>query len=88
MRTVFAKEAKIWQSLLERLPEFDITIPAEPEADPPWPEAPHARNLLLIQAVHQGSDHRTWICTVLGSKGLEVPDLSCWAYWASQRIPR
>ncbi len=88
MRTAFAKEAEIWQSLLGRLAEFDITIPAEPEEDPPWPEAPHARNLLLIQAVHHGNDHRTQICTVLGSKGLEVPDLSCWAYWASERIPR
>jgi uncharacterized damage-inducible protein DinB len=88
MRTVFVQQAQTWQSLLERLPEFDITIAAEPWEDPPWPETPHAQNLLLIQAVHHGNEHRTQICTVLGSKGLEVPDLSCWAYWAAERIPR
>ena|SRR2546425_5429920 len=88
MRTVFTKDAEIWQALLPRLSEFDITIPAEPWEDPPWPEAPHARNLLLIQAIHHGNDHRTQICTVVGSKGVDVPDLGCWAYWAAERIPR
>jgi uncharacterized damage-inducible protein DinB len=85
MRRIFAQESELWQSLLGRLTEFDITIAAEPESDPPWPETPHSQNLLLIQAIHHGNDHRTQICTILGSKGLEVPDLGCWAYWLSAR---
>lgn len=88
MRAVVAKEAELWQSLLGRLSEFDITIEAEPRENPPWPEAPHATNLLLIQAIHHGNDHRTQICTILGAEGLAAPDLSCWAYWASERIAK
>ena len=88
MRAIFAGESEVWLTLLGRLQEFDITIPANPQDDPPWPEAPHARNLLLIQAIHHGNDHRTQICTILGSKGLEIPWMDSWGYWASERAPR
>jgi uncharacterized damage-inducible protein DinB len=88
MRRVFAEEAELWQSLLGRLADFDITIEAEPWEDPPWPEAPHAQSLLLIQAIHHGNEHRAQICTILGSKGLDVPGLGAWDYWLAERIAR
>ena len=36
---------------------------------------------LLVQAIHHGNDHRTQICTVIGSLGLEIPDLSAWTFY-------
>jgi len=43
--------------------------------------------LLLTQAVHHGADHRTHVCSILGAHGLQVPDLSAWAYIASSGTP-
>ena len=37
-------------------------------------------NVLLIQALHHGNDHRTHICTILGSHGLEYRDMDGWSY--------
>lgn len=45
---------------------------------------PYARNLMLIQALHHGNDHRTHVCTVLGAHGYRVPELSGWAYWLAK----
>jgi uncharacterized damage-inducible protein DinB len=41
--------------------------------------------LFLMQAVHHGAEHRTHVCSILGTHGLEVPDLSGWAYAGSGR---
>jgi uncharacterized damage-inducible protein DinB len=35
---------------------------------------------LLMQAFHHGNDHRTHICTILGSYGLEYGQMDVWAY--------
>src|SRR5947209_12297840 len=35
MRDAFARESETWQSLLDRLWEFDFTVPAKPDDDPP-----------------------------------------------------
>ncbi|MGA8923214.1 MAG: DinB family protein [Candidatus Dormiibacterota bacterium] len=35
---------------------------------------------LLMQAFHHGNDHRTHICTILGSHGLEYEQMDVWAY--------
>ena len=86
MRVAFMRQAAAWQSIIGRLGELDVTIPAEPENQ--WPEAPHAQNLLLLQALHHGNDHRTHIGTILGSLGLEVPDVDGWSYWAAERASR
>jgi uncharacterized damage-inducible protein DinB len=37
-------------------------------------------NVLLIQALHHGNDHRTHICTILGSHGLEYEGMDGWSY--------
>lgn len=86
MRAAFARQAAQWQSIIDRLDGFDITLPADPRDD--WPETPHAENLLLLQALHHGNDHRTHVCTILGSLGLAAPDLDGWTYWATNRTSR
>src|SRR5207253_11093059 len=36
--------------------------------------------VVLVQAVHHGNDHRTHICTVLGSHEIAFGDMDVWAY--------
>jgi uncharacterized damage-inducible protein DinB len=70
-----------WRVLLARAGEVDVTLPARDER----PELPHATNLLIAQALHHGTDHRTQICTVLSVNGYETPDLDVWSYWMDRR---
>jgi uncharacterized damage-inducible protein DinB len=70
-------QAVRWRILLARVDQLDVTIPARRDR----PEMPHATNLLLAQALHHGTDHRTQICTVLTSNGYDAPDLDVWRYW-------
>jgi uncharacterized damage-inducible protein DinB len=70
-----------WRVLLARIGEVDVTLPARGDR----PELPHATNLLVVQALHHGTDHRTQICTVLSSSGYETPDLDVWTYWMERR---
>ena len=39
--------------------------------------------ILLVQAIHHANDHRTHICTVLGSHGVAVPEIDAWTYGES-----
>lgn len=36
--------------------------------------------VVLVQAFHHGTDHRSQICTILTRLGIEPPDLSAWAW--------
>jgi uncharacterized damage-inducible protein DinB len=38
----------------------------------------------LAQSIHHADDHRTQILSILGSRGLEVPELDVWAYGREQ----
>jgi len=37
-------------------------------------------SVIMAQAIHHADDHRTHILTILGARGVEVPDLDLWAY--------
>jgi uncharacterized damage-inducible protein DinB len=78
LRKAIEAQAARWEALIERAPELDVTIPAQGD----FPDAPHAENLLFLQAIHHGNDHRTHICTILGAQGLEALDLDGWKYWS------
>ena len=77
LRSRFESQSRRWEGVLDRLGRIEVTIPAEAD----WPETPHAANLVLVQAIHHGNDHRTQVCSTLGALGLTVPDLSGWEYW-------
>jgi uncharacterized damage-inducible protein DinB len=77
-------QAVRWRILLTRIDEIDVTLPARHER----PELPHATNLLIAQALHHGTDHRTHICTVLSANGYEAPDLDVWTYWMARRADK
>jgi uncharacterized damage-inducible protein DinB len=36
--------------------------------------------VVLLQAIHHGNDHRTHVCTILGSNGVEYGNMDLWAY--------
>jgi uncharacterized damage-inducible protein DinB len=75
-------QAVRWRILLARMGDVNVTIPARGDR----PEMPHATNLMVIQALHHGNDHRTQICTVLSVNGYAAPDLDVWSYWAERRL--
>ncbi len=39
--------------------------------------------VVLLQAMHHGNDHRTHVCTILGSHGIEYGDMDVWAFGAA-----
>ncbi len=76
LRAAMQVQSGRWEAVVDRAGALDVTVPRHRE-----PEIPHAQNLLFLQAIHHGNDHRTHVCTILGALGLEVPDLSGWIYW-------
>src|SRR5262245_25010839 len=83
LRADMERQARRWRELLGREDELGATMPAKEDADPPYAGIEHADGRFLTQAVHHGAEHRTHVCSILGAHGLEVPDLSGWAYVAS-----
>ena len=77
LRDMFEAQTKQWEELLDHVDDYDPTLHNE-EGD-----FPHARDLLITQAIHHGNDHRTHICTILGAMGQEVPEIDEWAFWFS-----
>lgn len=84
LEAIFHSQVERWYGLVERADELHAVIAAEPEND--YPEVPDAVELLFLQAIHHGNDHRTHICTILGAAGLEPPELDGWLYWKAERV--
>lgn len=36
--------------------------------------------VILAQLIHHANEHRAHVCTILGSMGIEPPDVSAWGY--------
>jgi uncharacterized damage-inducible protein DinB len=77
LRPRFEASVQLWEGLLDRVDELDVTLQGRGGE----PDVPHAQNLLILQAIHHGNDHRTHICSVLTVLGLEPPDIDGWSYW-------
>jgi uncharacterized damage-inducible protein DinB len=82
MKTQFEDQARQWRALLDRLPELNVTIPRRGSG----PEVRDAGDIVMTQAIHHGNEHRDHVLTILGALGLEVPDLSAWAYLRTTRL--
>ncbi|HET6315947.1 MAG TPA: hypothetical protein VFG86_05790, partial [Chloroflexota bacterium] len=76
----FRALAKRWESVMQdpSLPERDI--------DRRWDVSKGA--VVLAQSIHHADDHRTQVLSILGSRGLEVPELDLWAYGTEQGTVR
>ena len=77
LRPRFEASVRSWEALLDRIGDLDVTLPGRGGE----PDISHAQNLLMLQAIHHGNDHRTHICSVLNVLGLETPDIDGWSYW-------
>ncbi len=71
-----------WERTLAEYDRIDATIPQ----DETWPETPHAQNLLVLQAIQHGIDHRTQICTTLSLLGYQHPHIDGWSYWRANHF--
>jgi uncharacterized damage-inducible protein DinB len=65
---------RAWTEILASPPDLDR-----------WHERPDRhdrlrRRMLVAQAVHHGTDHRTQVGTILLHHGLELPHLDVWTY--------
>jgi uncharacterized damage-inducible protein DinB len=74
-------QAVRWRAVLPRLGEIDYTMPARGDR-PDWP---HATNLVVVQVLQHGNDHRTQICTVLSANGFDSPAVDVYTYWKERR---
>ena len=83
LRLRFETQIPRWEGLLDQVAELDVTLPARGS----WPEVPHAQNVILLQAIQHGNDHRTQICTALSLLGQVPPDIDGWSYWDATRRP-
>jgi uncharacterized damage-inducible protein DinB len=72
-----------WAGMLDAVDRDDLHAVIVGKSD--YPDTDPAETMLLVQAIQHGNDHRTQICSTLGSLGLDVPDLSGWEYWVSER---
>ena len=55
----------------------DRAIPVDDEVDR---KTYSTVGTVLAQLVHHGNEHRTQATTILGSHGIEPPEISGWAY--------
>jgi uncharacterized damage-inducible protein DinB len=81
LQAIFRSQVQRWYQLVDRADELAVTIPAEDD----FPEVRHAEDLLFLQAIHHGNDHRTHIRTILGASGLDTGELDGWEYWLAKR---
>lgn len=77
-----------FEKLLESCRETGASLVAGADGDParecPYRYRGEALVVLagtfLVQAMHHANDHRTQICSVLGSVGLEPPEITGWGF--------
>lgn len=68
-----------WEAVLDRIAYLDVTLPAVESRT----ETPHGQNLLVVQAIQHGIDHRTQICSALRVLGRVPPNIDGWAFWVA-----
>ncbi len=50
------------------------------ESNDDGPDALDATGIVLAQALHHGTDHRSQVCTALTTLGMEPPDIDVWSF--------
>jgi len=70
----FRDHAKRWEALFQ-----DASLP-DKEVYNRWGRASAVAP--MAQSIHHADDHRTHVLSILGARGIEVPELDVWAYGA------
>lgn len=42
----------------------------------------------MAQAIHHADDHRSHVLSILGARGIELPDLAVWGYAKAEGLMR
>lgn len=79
LRAVMEGNAAAWSSLLAESPDPEAVVVRHRE-DGTDSHAP--MGIRLAQVVHHGTDHRSHICTVLTTLGVQPPDIDVWDFGA------
>ena len=76
-RVVIEEDGPEWARVVADLDDPDrITVRTRPDGS--GNRAP--AGIRLAQALHHGTDHRSQICTILTTLGIEPPDIDVWAF--------
>jgi uncharacterized damage-inducible protein DinB len=77
LRAVIEADGRAWSSLLAQNPDQDAVVR---DVDEEGIARDATIGIRLAQALHHGSEHRSQICTVLTTLGVEPPSLDVWDY--------
>jgi uncharacterized damage-inducible protein DinB len=76
LRSEMARNADAWPKVLATQTDADADIVSRGDG---WAfHAPLA--IRLAQVPHHGTDHRSQVCTILTTLGVEPPEIDVWAY--------
>jgi uncharacterized damage-inducible protein DinB len=77
MRAVMAANATVWPDVIagDRDPDAVIVRHRDDGTDSLAP-----LGIRIIQAIQHGTDHRSQVCTVLTTLGVEPPEIDVWAF--------
>ena len=77
LRSVMERDGVAWSAFLAHDPDPDAAVVRR---RPDSPEAHVPVGIVLAQALHHGSDHRSQVCTALTSLGIEPPPIDVWDF--------
>jgi uncharacterized damage-inducible protein DinB len=77
LREVMEADGKAWAALLgESLDPDAIVVRRRPDGS----EGHAPAGIRLAQALHHGTDHRSQVCTILTTLGIEPPAIDVWDF--------
>jgi uncharacterized damage-inducible protein DinB len=77
LRAVMERHGPAWSELVARNPDPDEMLVRHRD-DGSETHAP--MSIRLAQALHHGTDHRSQICTILTTLGVEPPEIDVWDF--------
>jgi uncharacterized damage-inducible protein DinB len=77
LRAEMERHGPAWSELLETQPDPDTIVVRRRDDGSEF----HARlGIRLAQVLHHGTDHRSQICTILTTLGVEPPEIDLWSF--------
>ena len=77
LRTAMEDNGAVWSQILAGDIDPDAMLV---ETNDDGPDALDATGIVLGQALHHGTDHRSQVCTALTRLGIEPPDIDVWSF--------
>lgn len=77
LRATMESNGAAWSRILEGPPDADAMLV---EHTDDGSETHDPTGIVLAQALHHGTDHRSQVCTALTTIGVEPPDIDVWFF--------